>query len=146
MKMPSTVDSGRQAKTGARAFSLLEVMIAMAIFFVAIVSILDLVSQGLSSARRLQFSHVDASTVAAALSLTNRLEEGGLPSDIVAQFEELNPGFSCAGNIFEVSSNGLFQVDLEVRGVRDKKVVGSTMSIMLYRAGSARSVGGRLGR
>ena len=44
-----------------RAFSLLEVMIAIAIFFLSVFAILSLVSQSLSNARRLQRPQVDAS-------------------------------------------------------------------------------------
>jgi Tfp pilus assembly protein PilV len=140
------VITGHQRQKPTRAFSLLEVMIAMAIFFVAIFAILNLTSQSLASARRLQLAHVDATSLAASLSLTNRLEEGPLPSDIVAQFEEQHPGFTCNGNIFEASSNGLFQVDLEIRGLKEKKVVGSTMSILLYRSGASSAFRSRLSR
>ncbi len=123
-----------------RAFTLLEVMIAMALFFMGIFAILNLTSQSLLAARRLQTSHVDVGGLAAMLSLTNRVEEGPrLPPGIVAQFEDLNPGYSCAGEITEVSSNGLFRVDFEIVGLKGKKVVGSTMSILLYRPESASS-------
>ena len=128
------------------AFSLLEVMIAMALFFIAIFAILSLTSQSLSAARHLQTSHVDVGGLAAMLSLTNRLEEGSLPREFVAQFEDLNPGYSCDGNIAEVSSNGLFQVDFEIVGLKGKKVVGSTMSILLFRPESASSFRSRLRR
>ena len=118
----------------------------MAIFCIAIFAILDLTSVSLSAARRLQMMQVDASSLASALSLTNRLEEGDLPPEIVAQFEEIHPGYTCRGNIFEASSNGLFQVDFEIAGVRDKKVIGSTMSIFLFRPDSGRAFRSKVGR
>ena len=121
------------------AFTLIEVLIAMALFFVAIFAILDLTSQSISAARYLQSTHVDLTSLASALSLTNRLEEGGLPPQITGQFEDQYPGYTCNGNIFEVSSNGLFQVDLEIYGVKGKKVVASSTSILLYRPDSAYS-------
>ena len=130
----------------ATAFSLIEVMIAMVLFFIAIFAILDLTAQSTSAARHLQSSHVDATSLATSLSLTNRLEEGPLPPDTMAEFEEQHPGYSCNGNIFEVSSNGLFQIDLEIYGVKGKKVVASTMSFLLYRPDSARSFRNKLGR
>ena len=140
-------ERGASRKPGERAFSLLEVTIAMAIFFAAAFAILSLTSQSLAQARNLQTSHVDIGGLAAMLALTNRLEEGRLPREIIAQFENFNPGYSCEGNIAEVSSNGLFQVDFEVAGLKGKKVVGSTMSILLYRPGSPSSFGNRrLGR
>jgi hypothetical protein len=129
------------------AFTLLEVMFAMAIFFVGIFAVLDLTTQNVAAARRLQRIQIDASSIAAAISLTNRLEEAdGLPSEIVTQFEEQHPGYTCTGRIYEVSSNGLYQVDLEIGGIRDKAVVGSSMSFLLYRANTGRSIGGRIGR
>lgn len=136
----------RLPRTAQPAFSLLEVMIAMAIFFVAIFAILELTTQSLSAARHLQTSHVDVTGVAATLSLTNRLEEGPLPPEIADQFEDLNPGYRCVGNIYEVSSNGLFRVDFEVAGIKGKKVVGSSMSILLFRPESASSFRNKLGR
>jgi hypothetical protein len=118
-------------------------MIAMALFFMAIFAILDLTSQSLAAARSLQRTNIDIASLATGLLLTNRVYEGSLPSEIMAEFEELNPGYTCNGNIFEVSSNGLFQVDFEIYGVKGKKVTASTMSILLYRPESAASRGGR---
>lgn len=114
-------------------------MIAMALFFMAIFAILDLTSQSLAAARSLRGSNLDITSLAAGLLLTNRVEEGSLPSEITAEFEELNPGYTCNGNISEVSSNGLFQVDFEIYGVKGKKVVASTTSILLFRPESAKS-------
>jgi hypothetical protein len=131
----------------AGAFSLLEVMIAMALFFMAVFAILELTSQSLASARRLQTSNIDVSGLAAAMSLTNRLEEGGLPQQVTAEFEQQHPGYSCSGSVTEVSTNGLFQVDFEIYGVKGKRVVASSMSILLYRPGSgSRSFGNKLRR
>lgn len=121
------------------AFTLLEVMVAMAIFFIAIFAILDLTSQNVAAARRLQTMQLDASGLASAIAFTNRLEEGEIPQDIIAEFQEQHPGYTCTGSITEVSTNGLFRVDLEIAGVKDKKVVGSGMSILLFRPDSARS-------
>ncbi len=128
------------------AFTLLEVLIAMALFFIAIFAILDLTTQSISAARLLQTSHVDATSLAATLSLTNRLEEGPIPREVAEEFEEQNPGYSCNGNIFEVSSNGLYQVDFEVYGIKGKKVVATTMSIWLYRPDSASSLRSKIRR
>ena len=61
---------------GRRAFSLLEVMIAVGIFFMAVFAILGLVSSALANARRLQRPLVDASALVSQLSLTNKLVEG----------------------------------------------------------------------
>lgn len=134
------------SRTNESAFTLLEVMIAMAIFFIAIFSILDLTSQNVAAARRLQTMQLDPSGLASAISLTNRLEEGDIPQDIIAQFQEQHPGYTCTGNITEVSSNGLFQIDFEIGGVKDKKVVGSGLSILLFRPDSASSLRNKIRR
>src|SRR5689334_18596540 len=66
---------------GESAFTLLEVMIAMGIFFMAVFTILALVSSSLRNARALQETEVDPSMLAAQLSLTNRLVEGEQSGD-----------------------------------------------------------------
>ena len=143
--------SGSEASVPARrqaqaAFTLIEVMVAMAVFFVAIFAILDLTTQNLSAARQLQSMQLDASGVATAISMTNILEEGILPQEIISQFEEQYPGYTCSGEIFEVSSNGLFQIDLQVGGLKNKKVVMTGMSILLYRPDSAGAFRGKIRR
>ena len=112
-------------------------MIALTIFFIAIFSILDLTGRCLRSARALQHSTVDATGVASALTLTNRLTEGALPGDLIGQFEELHPGFSCDGEIYQVGSNGLFQIDLAVISTERKGHIEGQMSLLLYRPDSA---------
>ena len=58
------------------AFTLIEVMIALGIFFMAVFTILGLISTLLRSARTIQqMKNVDAGMVAAQLSLTNILTE-----------------------------------------------------------------------
>lgn len=58
------------------AFSLLEVMIACGILFMAVFTILALVSSTLRNARSLRRVEVDAGMVAAQMFKTNRLSEG----------------------------------------------------------------------
>lgn len=114
------------------AFSLLEVMIAMGIFFVAIFGILELTSQSLRMARMLQRSEVDVTTLAAQLSLTNRLEEGFESGD----FGELHPGCSWSQTVTEVSSNGLYRVDFTLHEATQNKkgpLVERHLTILLYR-------------
>ena len=66
----------KYSSAGRRAFSLLEVMIAIAIFFVASFAILGLISSSLANVRRLQRPSVDASPVLARYAATNSLVEG----------------------------------------------------------------------
>lgn len=130
MKVPSRFASGQAAP----GFSLLEVMIAMALFFMAIFAILGLTSQSIGAAARLQRNEVDIASLAAELSLTNVLQEGVDSGD----FGDRYPGVSWTREITEVSSNGLYRVDFTVvtpppnRRMRAPSSV-ETMSILLYR-------------
>lgn len=121
-----------------RGFTLLEVMIAMAIFFAAIFAILDLVTQNLRIARGLSMGEIDFSSVAAELSLTNRLEEGTVSGD----FGDLRPGASWVADTTLYSSNGLFQVDILVDWPENGLAKQRKVSILLYRPGSANRVRG----
>lgn len=117
-------------------------MIALAIFFMCVFSILGLVTRSLRQARELRPLEVDARSAIALLSLTNRLEEGPLPPEIVAQYELANPGATVAGQIYEVASNGLFRVDFTVGYAGgNKKAVTTDSSILLFRQPIARGAG-----
>ena len=101
-----------EIKTGTnqqKAFSLLEVMMAIGIFFMAVFVILALVSSSLENARRLQRPIVDAGMIASELSLTNALVEGDQSGD----FGDAYPGYSWTADITEVQTNKLFQVDYQ---------------------------------
>jgi Tfp pilus assembly protein PilV len=126
------------------AFTLLEVVIALAIFFIAVFAILDLTSQCLRSARSLRNTTVNATSLAAELCMTNRLEEGFESGD----FGELYPGYTWAREIYLAPlspTNGLFQVDFVVFNNSGRKSqVESKLSILLYRpeSGNVRRAGG----
>lgn len=117
---------------GRRAFSLLEVMIAVGVFFMAVFAILGLVSSSLENARRLQRPMVDASMIASELSLTNKLTEGTMSGD----FGELYPGYTWTGVVTEEQTNRLFRVDYIVKR-SDGNVVMSQMSVLFFRPQSA---------
>ena len=127
------------------AFTLLEVMVAVGIFFMATFAILSLVSSTLKGARSLEAFDLDASSVVAELSLTNRLEEGEIPADIIQHFSELHPHYTCGGTIEEVRTNGLFKVTILVGGVSpDGRKIQSKNEILLFRLSTApRGFGGR---
>ena len=110
------------------AFTLLEVMIAVSIFFMAMFSILALVSQSLRSAHALT-KNVPTPGMALAVSglaLTNKLEEGSDSGD----FGDLYPGYDWQTETIFYASNGMYQVDVTVfhEGTLD-----STMSVLLYK-------------
>jgi Tfp pilus assembly protein PilV len=111
-----------------RAFSLMEVMIAMGIFFMCIFVILSLVSSSLRNARRLQRPMVDAAMLASELSLTNQIVETSQSGD----FGTLYPGYTWKADINEVLTNRLFQVDYVVESSDTREVV-QKMSVLFYR-------------
>jgi Tfp pilus assembly protein PilV len=120
-----------EIKTGvksARAFSLMEVMIAIAIFFMSTFVILSLVSSSLQNARRLQRPMVDAAMIASELSLTNKLVEATDSGD----FGKAYPGYTWTADITEVLTNRLFQVDYVVQKTGSREVV-QKMSVLFFR-------------
>src|SRR5258705_12672101 len=120
-----------------RAFTLIEVMIACGIFFMAMFAILALVSSTLRNARGLQHGEVDAGMVAAMLSKTNRVTEGSDSGDFGDAYRE----FSWETESFEVETNGLWQVDITVHRRGSQQPV-DTMSIWVYSPDSKSSAFG----
>jgi hypothetical protein len=109
------------------AFSLLEVMIACGIFFMAVFAILAMVSAVLRNARSLRRTELDAGMVAAQVTRTNRLTEGTERGD----FGNLYQDYSWETETYEVQTNGLWQVDIVVRRRGLQQPVDS-MSILVY--------------
>lgn len=101
----------------AAAFTLIEVMIACGIFFMATFAILALVSSTLRNARSLQRGEVDAGMAAAQVYQTlktNRLESGSIKGD----FGETYRDFSWEA-VWDVdydggATNNLLKVDIVV--------------------------------
>lgn len=133
MKLGHSQSRPRPADQARRqaAFTLLEVMIAIGIFFMAIFSILQLTSQSLQQARALQRAQVDIGSLAAEASLTNRLEEGTMNGTFGEQFA--NYSWTRTTTLI---TNGLYQLDFTVFWSLDKKPAESHLSIMLYRPDS----------
>ncbi len=115
-----------------RAFSLLEVMIAVGIFFLAVFAILSLVSSSLSNSRRLQRPQVDASPVLATYAATNILVEGTYSGNLSDILGDAYRDYNWTAQIIEVASNKLFSVEcaVQVRGNRD---IISDLSTVFYR-------------
>ena len=107
----------RQAQKRS-GFSLVEVMIALAIFFVALFAILGLVSQLLRNARAFQNKKAADATMVHAyfLSVTNRVTEGLESGDFsdLADFNGEYRNFSWEKETTFFASNGLWQVDYRV--------------------------------
>lgn len=121
--------TSRPRSERSQAFSLLEVMIAIAIFFTAAFAILSLVSSALGNARRLQQPVVNAGMLAGELSLTNKLVEGSDSGDFGKQY----PGYTWESEIVEEQTNKLFRVNYIVKSPDRSHPVVVRMSILLFR-------------
>jgi len=121
--------------SGRHAFSLLEVMIAIAIFFVGSFAVLSLISTTLNNVRRLQMPTVDASPVLARYAATNILIEGdfvgnlGDPGLLGRQYK----GYNWETTITEVASNHLYLVDCTITSAIGRREKISHMSTVLFR-------------
>jgi hypothetical protein len=107
--------AARFSRRTERAFTLLEVMIAVMILFMCLFAVLALLSNSLASARRLQqHKTIDTGTVAGMIYVqlvnTNQLNEGPVDVDL----DELFPGCKCNADLTLVGTNGLCQVDFDV--------------------------------
>jgi hypothetical protein len=121
------------------AFSLLEVMIALSIFFMAIFVILDSVSRSLGAARSLQQNFPDIGVLAADLALTNKLVEGTLEGD----FGKIYPGYRWTREISLIGTNGFFQIDYTIHWFVRNRPLDSKTSLWLWRPESQVSTYGR---
>jgi hypothetical protein len=130
---------GINYSASAWGFSLLEVMIALTIFFLAIFSILGSVSRSLGAARSLQQKFPDIGALVADLMLTNKVEEGTGGGD----FGDLFPGYTWTGYTNQIRTNGLFQIDFVIQSRRGRQLVEWTNSIYLWRPDSKISTYGR---
>jgi Tfp pilus assembly protein PilV len=115
-----------------RAFTLLEVMIAIGIFFVAVFAILALVSSSLGNARRLQRPQVDASAVLAKYASTNILIEGTYSGDLSELLGKEYRNYTWTADITEVATNHLYQVEAVVQPDNSHEVI-SDLSTLLFR-------------
>ena len=112
------------------AFTLIEVMIACGIFFMATFAILGLVTTTLRNARALQRGDVDAGMAAAQIYQTlktNRLAELSGSGD----FGDSYPDYKFEYQSQQYQSNGLLQVDIMVTRRGLTKPV-DTLTIWVY--------------
>ena len=126
--------------TRRRAFSLLEVMVAIAIFSVASFAILSLISSSLANVRRLQRPMVDASPVLARFAATNKLVEGiysgslGDPELLGKEYQ----GYNWTASIEPYQqTNNLFIVECVVQSASGNHEVISQLSTLLYKPDSS---------
>jgi hypothetical protein len=125
-------------------FTLLEVMIAMFVFFVVVFAVLGMVVQSLGAARALQRPQPDFSILASALTLSNVLEEGCESGDFGELGDEYRD-YDWERCIEEYATNGLYRVRFVItrRGTRSSGAA-EEMEILMYKPGAPGSVRRRL--
>lgn len=125
-----------------RAFSLLEVMIAIGVFFLAVFAILSLVSSSLANARRLHRPPVDASSVLAKFASTNKLVPGMYYGDLSELLGKEYQDYSWTADVEQWGeTNNLFSVDCVVQSTRGNNEVISHLSTYLYAPESSQPPG-----
>jgi hypothetical protein len=117
-------------KAGA-AFTLIEVMIALGIFFMAVFAILGVIASGLKNARSFQRTLVSGAMVLPLIATNNNLEEGMDMID-TSDLEKMYPGYRWRTDTEEVLSNRLFRVDIVVEKEFDKGPPASVMSVLKW--------------
>ena len=128
------------------SFSLLEVVIAVAIFFTAIFAITQLVSSNLSLVRSLQAKRPDLGTLAGkCLMDTNWVEGVEAPYDEDFGFNDggaaaLYPEAGWERDWMLVATNvsltnGLYRADIKLTETLAQQEAVSIMSILMYRPG-----------
>jgi len=131
MKTRST--SSAPSRRKCDAFSLLEVMIAIGIFFMGAFAVLGLVSSSLENARRLQRPIVDAGPVAGELSLTNQLVEGTFSGNLSEFLGKPYQDYAWTYVIEESQTNKLFKVDIILQDDAHGRAVVSKLTFLLFR-------------
>jgi hypothetical protein len=129
-----TAPESFRTNRATRAFTLIEVMIAIAIFFMCMFAILGVFSVGLHSALLLRRDGPTPGMIAAELSLSNQLDEGTLSGT----FGDVYPNYSWTADVINAATNGLFRLNISVLSPQGS--VDSTMSILLYRPESGNAL------
>jgi type II secretory pathway pseudopilin PulG len=134
MKVLNDKRSGSSAlpSNDVAAFTLIEVMLAITIFFMAMFAILSVLTSGVRAATLLRNNGPTAGMVLAQLSATNKLEEGGASGTF--QDIPIYKDYRWASDIREVATNGLFQVDVVVVDQSGNQI--SKMTALLYKPNS----------
>jgi Tfp pilus assembly protein PilV len=136
-KLQNVERCDRSSRVRRSAFTLVEVMIALGIFFVAVFAILGVMTNCLRNARALQQKTVDADMRASELSTSNILTEGLEAGD----YGDMYPGYTWTTDTVPspLGTNGLYQVDIIVQ--RPSGAVESKMSILIFSPQSSSAPG-----
>ncbi|HEV2455519.1 MAG TPA: prepilin-type N-terminal cleavage/methylation domain-containing protein [Verrucomicrobiae bacterium] len=126
----------RKSKSASRrsAFTLMEVMIAIAVFCIGVFAILGLVASVMRGARLLDKPMVDAGVVASQIAGTNSIVEIQAASGDLSDFLGDNyKGYEYLYEIVEVQSNHLYKSEILLTSDAPGKPVISKMDILLFR-------------
>ena len=136
-------NSQRQA-----AFTLLEVIIACAIFFMCAFAILELVTRGLSAARSIQQREPDIGLILAPLSTNKVFEVGTYSGDFEDLYPGIYPGYQWTYDISQPfgETNPLYQVTVVITGTTGKRKTSETSASVLMYSQQPPSNFRRLGR
>jgi len=130
------------------AFTLLEVIIACAIFFMCAFAILELVTRGLSAARSIQQREPDVGLVLAPLSTNRVFEVGTYSGDFEDLYPGIYPGYQWTYDISQPygETNPLYQVTVVITGTTGKRKTSQTIAHTLMYSPQPPSNFRRLGR
>jgi Tfp pilus assembly protein PilV len=116
-----------------RAFTLLEVMVACAIFFMVAFAVLELVTRSVVAAKALQQRDPDPGIILAALSLSNAFEEVTLDGNYEDIAPGMYPGHRWMADIREIGSNGLFEIQVATYNERKRSANPVTITGQFFR-------------
>lgn len=120
----------REAGGGSdAAFTLLEVLIAMGLFFMAVFAILDCTNQGLRAARALDRNVPDVGLVAWELITTNRIDADSASGDFDRPYER----FRWRWDRWEAGTNGLYRFNIVIAGEVEGRPYESQTELLLWR-------------
>jgi hypothetical protein len=138
MKLPTQFPAPRRAATAGgvgSAFTLLEVIIACAIFFMVAFAVLSTVAQCLAAARKLEQHDPDPALLATLPAVTNILTVGLESGDFDESYPNLFPGWRWTREVVPVydETNGIYQVNIEVYRNGQGGRVSRSLSIQLFK-------------
>jgi type II secretion system protein I len=113
----------------AGAFTLLEVLVAMGLFFLAVFAILDATMQGLRAARSLERNVPDAGLVLSQFMQAQRVDVEQDAGD----FEEPYEGFRWSWERQEIATNGLYEVVCVIEGDVEGRPYRSSTTAWMWR-------------
>ncbi|MCD8533751.1 MAG: hypothetical protein LR011_02750 [Verrucomicrobia bacterium] len=122
-----------------QAFSLLEVVIAMGIFFMAIFVILEISSSALRSVFLLHHPSPDPRELLGDLIMTNQLEEISESGDFGDQFKGYVWERTVSRATTSENDNGLYQVDVRIRLAESEW--STELNMLLFKPSMATGLG-----